>query len=505
MHCDVFISHASEEKEDLVRPLVQELKKKGVTVWFDEDSIDIGSSINRSISDGLEYSKFAVAILSKNFFVKYWTKNELGALLSLESKNKIIIIPVVHGISFEDLLSYNSLLADKLFLTTEVGIAPLADKIASIIFGKAASTCADNRQKLFFVPELSLYDISCRLCDIDNKGLSKLGELVKKFVSISTSDPEMAILRANNIVRSVLNEVVKLQIQTEENHLKAAEPFDVLNERGILGCIVAKHCAVITAFATLVEKKERDLCVPAFEEVTKNEAELCKQSLKVILNWYINSYSSCYKSEPLLLVGYNDFCDEDIEELFRLEKKLFTPDLISPVEIAKQWYYHNPMTLIGARDRATGKLIGFFNALPVCEELFSKIESGEYVDTHIPIDEIRLYDLPDLYKLYLCSFCVDPEYKNTDAFRLIIDGFIDLLMHLAAKEIYITEIIADAITKKGEELCRFAGMKEVAKTQHSSKIFKAVLLPPSLRIMYKNAQKLFDYYGRVYADYRELF
>jgi TIR domain len=33
---DVFISHASEDKDDFVRPLAHGLEEKGLKVWFDE-------------------------------------------------------------------------------------------------------------------------------------------------------------------------------------------------------------------------------------------------------------------------------------------------------------------------------------------------------------------------------------------------------------------------------------------------------------------------------------
>ena len=36
---DLFISHASEDKDELVRPLAKRLEKAGVDVWYDEYAI----------------------------------------------------------------------------------------------------------------------------------------------------------------------------------------------------------------------------------------------------------------------------------------------------------------------------------------------------------------------------------------------------------------------------------------------------------------------------------
>lgn len=50
---DVFISHASEDKEAVVRPLANALKEKGLNVWYDEFELKIGDSLRRKIDQGL--------------------------------------------------------------------------------------------------------------------------------------------------------------------------------------------------------------------------------------------------------------------------------------------------------------------------------------------------------------------------------------------------------------------------------------------------------------------
>ena len=46
---DAFISHATEDKDDLVRPLAGLLKKYGFRIWYDEFEIEIGDSLRESI------------------------------------------------------------------------------------------------------------------------------------------------------------------------------------------------------------------------------------------------------------------------------------------------------------------------------------------------------------------------------------------------------------------------------------------------------------------------
>jgi hypothetical protein len=52
-HYDTFLSHASEDKSAIARPLYDALVKAGVTVWYDEAVLTIGDSLRRKIDQGL--------------------------------------------------------------------------------------------------------------------------------------------------------------------------------------------------------------------------------------------------------------------------------------------------------------------------------------------------------------------------------------------------------------------------------------------------------------------
>src|SRR5207244_1479019 len=73
---DVFVSHASEDKDAVARPLVQKLIAKGITVWFDEYELKLGDSLRRKIDQGLAQSRHGLVIMSKNFFSKPWPQKE---------------------------------------------------------------------------------------------------------------------------------------------------------------------------------------------------------------------------------------------------------------------------------------------------------------------------------------------------------------------------------------------------------------------------------------------
>lgn len=77
---DVFISHASEDKDAVARPLAQQLLARGYSVWFDEYMLSLGDSLPQEIDSGLASCQVGVVILSPDFFGKPWPKRELKAV-----------------------------------------------------------------------------------------------------------------------------------------------------------------------------------------------------------------------------------------------------------------------------------------------------------------------------------------------------------------------------------------------------------------------------------------
>jgi len=115
---DVFISHASEDKETFVRPLAIALRKLGVTVWYDEFSLRIGDSLSRSIDKGLAGSVFGIVVISPSFIVKPWPEYELRGLVAREIHEDRVILPIWHGVTRDKILDFSPSLADKVAINT---------------------------------------------------------------------------------------------------------------------------------------------------------------------------------------------------------------------------------------------------------------------------------------------------------------------------------------------------------------------------------------------------
>ena len=113
---DLFICHASEDKDSLVRPLAQALQSLGASVWYDEFSLKLGDSLSSSIDTGIADSEHGVVVISRAFFEKKWTKRELGGLVAQEMAGEGVIIPIFYGVTVQQVRKHSPTLADKVAL-----------------------------------------------------------------------------------------------------------------------------------------------------------------------------------------------------------------------------------------------------------------------------------------------------------------------------------------------------------------------------------------------------
>ena len=131
---DVFISHASEDKDTVARPLAEALKNNGLSVWYDEFELKIGDSLRRKIDKGIANSNFGIIIISRDFINKGWTNYELDGLITRAVNGEQTMLPVWHNVTKREVINYSPSLADKLARsTTEFTVEEIAEEIADLI------------------------------------------------------------------------------------------------------------------------------------------------------------------------------------------------------------------------------------------------------------------------------------------------------------------------------------------------------------------------------------
>lgn len=134
---DVFISHASEDKDEVVRPLAGALTERGLDVWYDEFELRIGDSLRRKIDAGIARSRFGIVVLSTAFFAKGWPQYELDGLVTMAVSGRQVLLPIWHGVSKDEVTGKSPSLADKVALrTSDYTIEEIADEIAAVVFGE---------------------------------------------------------------------------------------------------------------------------------------------------------------------------------------------------------------------------------------------------------------------------------------------------------------------------------------------------------------------------------
>jgi hypothetical protein len=136
---DVFISHASEDKDAVAGPLRDALVELGVSVWLDKTELTIGDSLRRKIDQGIRSSRFGIVVLSKPFFAKGWTNHELDGLVIRTVAGEQTLLPIWHSLRAEEVRAYSPSLADKVALSTDsTSIEEMAEQIAAVVKGDGA-------------------------------------------------------------------------------------------------------------------------------------------------------------------------------------------------------------------------------------------------------------------------------------------------------------------------------------------------------------------------------
>jgi CheY-like chemotaxis protein len=200
MEWDVFIVHASEDKDSFVRPLAHALSQEGIKVWFDEHSLFIGDSIRRGIEDGLRSSTFGVIIISPDFLNKEWPQKELDYFISSETDFGQRILPVYHNVTPDDIRDKIPLLADRLATTSAKGLKDVVLNLVNAIkLKRRISVNSKINPTKFNKIDLTSENLSQQLYDylinpVEHNGLSNpktWNQLENKNILFVDDDPNL--------------------------------------------------------------------------------------------------------------------------------------------------------------------------------------------------------------------------------------------------------------------------------------------------------------------------
>jgi hypothetical protein len=131
---DVFISHASEDKDEVAIPLAGRLRRAGLRVWLDRQELRIGDSLHEKIDEGLANSRYGIVILSPDFVAKRFPRQEFDAFLTKEGvAGHKLILPVWHHIDKAAVVAYSPRVAGRLPGRTADGLDAVAAGIIDVV------------------------------------------------------------------------------------------------------------------------------------------------------------------------------------------------------------------------------------------------------------------------------------------------------------------------------------------------------------------------------------
>ena len=129
---DVFLCHAWDDRQGAAKELHDLLESLGVSVWFSEKDVGLGTPLLRAIDKGLAKSRVGIVLVTPALLHRLPTEGiadkELSALLARE-----LLVPVVHETTYEALREVSPLLGSRRGLSTaEEPMAAVAAKLAEL-------------------------------------------------------------------------------------------------------------------------------------------------------------------------------------------------------------------------------------------------------------------------------------------------------------------------------------------------------------------------------------
>jgi TIR domain len=130
---DVFLCHAWDDRAGAAKELHDLLVARGVSVWFSEKDVTLGSSLLREIDKGLARSRVGIVLVTLAFLSRVRAEGiadkELSVLLARD-----LLVPIVHGTTYEALRDVSPLLGSRSGLSTaEESMAAVATKLAELV------------------------------------------------------------------------------------------------------------------------------------------------------------------------------------------------------------------------------------------------------------------------------------------------------------------------------------------------------------------------------------
>lgn len=131
---DVFLCHAWDDRQGAATDLYDLLEARNVSVWFSERDVILGKPLLREIDRGLAKSRAGIVLVTPALLKRLQTDTAISDKELSELLARDLLVPVVHGTTYDALRQVSPLLASRSGLSTEEGsMEDIAVKIAELV------------------------------------------------------------------------------------------------------------------------------------------------------------------------------------------------------------------------------------------------------------------------------------------------------------------------------------------------------------------------------------
>ncbi|KAG6679468.1 hypothetical protein I3842_14G132900 [Carya illinoinensis] len=100
---DVFLSFCGKDtRMSFTDHLYFDLKRKGILVFRDDESLERGKCISQELLQAIQESRYAIVIFSANYASSKWCLRELAKIVEWEEKKNLTIIPIFYHVDPSD-------------------------------------------------------------------------------------------------------------------------------------------------------------------------------------------------------------------------------------------------------------------------------------------------------------------------------------------------------------------------------------------------------------------
>ena len=177
-----------------------------------------------------------------------------------------------------------------------------------------------------------------------------------------------------------------------------------------------------------------------------------------------------------------------------------------PEGLAESWIAVNPDIYTFLIDSRNHVPVGYINAMPVEDSIYSAIRAGQLLDNAIPAKGVRPFQSSSTVKVYLMSMAISKSQRHwgqgvlQSAYFQLLKGFLDKLVWYAKNErVRVTHFVAAAWTEDGRRMCEQFAMQPVGHDRFGDIIYELDLASVDL-----HSNKMLSAFRRLLKTYDEL-